>query len=196
MAAPLLVIIWGWPGTGKTSLGRRLARDLGLPFVNKDGVKEKLFDTLGWKDRAWSKQLSGASNALLFYFAEALLAAGQAVIVESNFDAQAAAPPLRRLQAKYGALLIQIHCQATLETLMQRWKNRAEAGTRHPGHVDAATLEELKQLVLNSPTVRLEIGGEVIEVDTTDFQRLDYGAVRRRVEAAQKTLERKTPAAG
>ena len=194
MPRPLLLVIWGWPGTGKTTLARRLARDLRLPFVHKDGVKEKLFDTLGWNDRAWSKQLSQASNALLFHFAEALLAAGQAVIVESNFDESAAAP-LRRLQARYDALLIQIHCHAQPETLLQRWQTRAAAGTRHPGHADGANVEELKRLVFNSPPPRLETSGEVIELDTTDFERLDYDTLRRRIEAALTTLARQPPAA-
>jgi predicted kinase len=192
--APLLIVIWGWPGTGKTTLARRLARDLELPLVHKDGVKEKLFDSLGWNDRAWSKQLSRASNALLFYFAESLLAAGQAVVIESNFD-EGAAAPLRRLQARYNALLIQIHCQARPETLLQRWQARAASGLRHPGHADAANLEEFKRLVFNSPPVRLETGGEVIEFDTTDFESLDYGGLRRRIEAAQAALARRPLAA-
>ena len=58
MSKAWLIIIWGLPCTGKTTLGPWLAKELGLPFVHKDGIKESLFESLGWKDRAWSKQLS------------------------------------------------------------------------------------------------------------------------------------------
>ena len=45
-----LIIINGPPGSGKTHLGRFLARELWLPYFSKDGVKELLFDSLGWSD--------------------------------------------------------------------------------------------------------------------------------------------------
>jgi len=57
MPKPLLIIISGPPGTGKTTLGKRMANELHLPFVNKDSIKELLFDHLGWHDRAWSRKL-------------------------------------------------------------------------------------------------------------------------------------------
>ena len=57
MSRALLVIISGPPGAGKMVLGRRLAQALGFPFINKDDIKEILFDTLGWHDREWSKKL-------------------------------------------------------------------------------------------------------------------------------------------
>ena len=51
------VIITGPPASGKTSLGIKLVTELKLPFIFKDGIKELLFDSLGWKDRDWSKNL-------------------------------------------------------------------------------------------------------------------------------------------
>ena len=50
MTKSLLIIINGAPCTGKTTLGRKLAKQLRLPFLSKDGIKEVLFDTLGWED--------------------------------------------------------------------------------------------------------------------------------------------------
>ena len=47
MTKSLLIIINGAPCTGKTTLGRKLAKQLCLPFLSKDGIKEVLFDTLG-----------------------------------------------------------------------------------------------------------------------------------------------------
>ncbi len=66
MSRAMLVIINGAPGAGKTTLGRRLAKDLELPFLSKDDIKECLFGALGWSDRAWSMKLGRASVELLF----------------------------------------------------------------------------------------------------------------------------------
>ena len=43
---PLLIIVNGLPGTGKTTLARRLAADLGLPTFSRDGLYETLYDAL------------------------------------------------------------------------------------------------------------------------------------------------------
>ena len=41
------VLVGGWPGSGKTTLSRSLATELGLPLLSKDEVKEALMDALG-----------------------------------------------------------------------------------------------------------------------------------------------------
>src|SRR6188472_2514946 len=102
MKSPLVVIITGLPGTGKTAFGRFLSRELSMPYLSKDGIKEILFDTLGYSDREWSRKLSVASYELLYYFVEQELAAGRDFVVESNFRADVAGPKFSSLQATYG----------------------------------------------------------------------------------------------
>jgi hypothetical protein len=60
------------------------------------------------------------------------------------------------------------------EVLFQRFKERATLGERHPGHVETLNLEEFKPALLRGRDEVLEIGGMVIEVDMTDFGRVDY----------------------
>ena len=75
------VLVVGSPGSGKTTLGRRIADDLRFPFLNKDGIKESLFDNLGWSDREWSKRLGVASYAILYDQIEAHLRVGAPLVV-------------------------------------------------------------------------------------------------------------------
>ena len=41
-----IVLVSGAPGSGKTTLGQPLAAALGMPFISKDAIKERLFDSL------------------------------------------------------------------------------------------------------------------------------------------------------
>jgi glucokinase len=179
---PALIVVGGLPATGKTALASQIAGEFHLPFFQKDGFKETLFDTLGWNDRAWSQKLSAASNALLVYSVGAVLAAGQAAIVESNFHPGSDTPRLKALIESRGARALQIYCRTQPEVLWQRFV--ARAGQRHPGHTDHLYLEEFRQLLQAPPPLALDIGGELVEVDTTDFQAIDNARVRAAVRAA------------
>lgn len=179
----IVIIVSGPPCTGKTTLARRIAGELRLPLVNKDGIKELLFDSLGWSDREWSRKLGIASYDLLYYFLEAQLQAGRSVVIESNFTPEFATARFLALKERYGFEPFQILCKTEGEALLRRFKERAESGERHPGHVDHLNYEELKQVLLKGHHEKLDIGGEVVEVDTTDFHAIDYegllAAIRR-----------------
>jgi predicted kinase len=180
----LLIIVSGLPCTGKTTLAKEIAQRFRLPLVTKDGVKELLFDTLGWKDRAWSKQLNLASYSLLFYFMDAQLAAGNSLIVEGNFNPDVQGEKFLELKRAHSYEPLQIQCISDGEVLFERYKRRGESGRRHPGHVDAETYEELKPTLLQGRLKPIDIGGEYIEVDTTDFSQIDYDDLFKTVHAA------------
>jgi predicted kinase len=179
----LLIIISGPPCTGKTTLGKRLAADLCLPFFNKDGIKEILFDTLGWKDRDWSRKLGIASYELLYHSIEAQVRAGKSLVIESNFTNGPATTRLREMKVRYAVETLQIQCMTDGEVLFNRFKERAESGERHPGHVDATTYDEMRDILLKGRHDPLDIGGPIIEVDTTDFAAIQYNQVLSQVQS-------------
>src|SRR5262249_19586607 len=140
--APVVLIITGPPASGKSTLGRELARRLGLPLLSKDLFKEVLFDQLGWSDLEWSHRLGGASMALLFRSAGALIAAGQSMALEANFYAEWDTPQLRRLAEHQPCRFVQLVCTASRATLEERYRRRTMTGERHPGHTQSEALEE------------------------------------------------------
>jgi predicted kinase len=181
MKSPLIVIITGLPGTGKTDLGRFLSRELSMPYLSKDGIKEILFDTLGYSDRGWSRTLGVASYELLYYFVEQELAAGRSFIVESNFQAEVAGPKFSSLQTTYGFRSVQILCETEATVLLERFAHRAYSNERHPGHVEHQNIEEFRADLAAAKSEAIPIAGDLIRLDTTEFSMVDYNCVLQQV---------------
>lgn len=177
MTAPALLIVTGHPATGKTTLASWLSGELGLPLVSKDVFKETLFDSLGWRDREWSRQVGSAAIALLYRTAEALLASGRPLILESNFRADLDTPRMRALRARHPFRPAQIRCVARGDVLAERICERIRLGQRHPGHCDDATEADLAVVRSRGPIEPLPIGGALLTVDTTEPAALDLGAI-------------------
>ena len=97
----MLIIVTGLPCSGKTNLGRQLSRRFKFVFISKDGFKERLFDTLGWSDRAWSKKLSSTSYEMMFHVLEELLEVGLSSVLEATFNPRFHSEPLARIIQKH-----------------------------------------------------------------------------------------------
>lgn len=141
-----------------------LRRELHWPLLAKDAYKETLFDTLGCRDREWSRSLSRASYALMFAHLEELLDANVHCIVEANFRA-GHEPRLRGLLARHKC--IQVLCKAEGRVLMERFAARAGSGSRHPGHVDLQSFEELRPELLIGRAEPLRLQGSLFEYDSS-----------------------------
>jgi predicted kinase len=178
---PVLVIVSGPPCSGKTTLARHLAARLRLALITKDTIKETLFDSLGWGKPAWSAQLSAASMQILFLFAEAQVAAHRSCIIEANFDAHLASLTLQGLRGRHPFRPFQIQLRTEASVLAERLRRRAEWRERHPGHLDQARFAAIASTGIRDRLDTIEIGGELVELDTSDFDEVDCEALLARI---------------
>ena len=171
----LMIIITGPSAAGKTILSKNLANKLNLPLINKDEIKELLFDSLGIKDEKWAMKLGITSFELSYLFAEKLCQTGNAFIVEGNFEDKFSSKIFSELKNKYKYKILQLYCHAPDEILYKRFIHRDNSGDRHPGHiVGISGLEEFKKRV-TSKNFCLRIDDCItIDIDTTNFEDISY----------------------
>lgn len=165
---PRLLLLHGPPCAGKTHVSDFILREFVLPAMSKDIFKEVLYETLGWSDRAWSRQLSQAAMSLLYAYAHSLLAQGQSCMLEANFVSHLAQAELTRLFGAVSCQTCQIFVCADRAVLAQRFRERARRGHRHPGNLDHILQHEYAADSI--PAAQLEpipVPGPLLRLDTT-----------------------------
>ena len=174
MGNRFLIIVTGRPAAGKSTLAKQLSQELKIPLVSKDEIREVLFDRLGWDDRPWAQKLGVVSIDLMYYFAKTQLLSGGSIILDNAFDPEVTTPQIIALQAATQAKIIQIICNAESELLFNRFFERAKKGGRHPGHRGDKVAEPLRGYLARNHSPKMDLYGQTIELDTTDFSSINY----------------------
>ena len=154
-ARPLFVVVSGPPASGKSTLAPVLARELHLPLVAKDTIKDALMAHLPVPDVEASKQLGRAAvAAMLAVAAESTVGA----VIESNFYRSVAIETLAGLPGQ----VVEVFCRC--DHVIARERYRSRAGRRHAGHFDAVRTDD----ELWNDDIAKPVGGAwpVLEVDT------------------------------
>ena len=168
-AGPPLVIVNGAPGSGKTTLARRLADVLGLPLLSRDTIKEVLADRLGTADLAQSQALTRAAVGVFYALGSELLRAGVGAVMDQAYQRAVVEDDLRPLLAAGRG--VQVHCVVPPEESVRRYVTRFERGERHPAHFDGERIAQVRSGARRidwSSYEPLEVAVPTLRVDTTE----------------------------
>jgi hypothetical protein len=139
---------------------------------------------------AFSKLLSLLAYDILYDFLHSLLEVGGSMAVESNFKVAVDSSKLQALLQRYDVKLFQVHCHASREILLKRFKRRRYSLDRHPGHLDHLTFGDIQASLACGDYVALETDGLLFEIDTSDFLALDYPSLIAALRAAIESCSR------
>jgi predicted kinase len=97
MKKPLLVVVTGRPGSGKTTLAHTLARKVGCPAICRDEIKEGFVNTMQSSHESLERNVNQDIYSIFFETLDFLITKQITLVAEAAFQHHLWAPPLERL---------------------------------------------------------------------------------------------------
>lgn len=129
-----LIIICGLPGSGKTTLAKKLSERLKVACIHKDTIKEALYSGLGLTTLEDSKKIGKPSVEIMLAIAAQQIENGVDVIIESPFNFSDDYELFEKWQEAYDLIVYSIICSIDGKERERRFLTRS----RHEAHHDQA----------------------------------------------------------
>jgi len=177
MNQPLLIVVTGRPGSGKTTLAQALAREIHCPVLSRDEFKEGYVNTMGGAHDGLNDASKWGIYETFFQAIELLLRSQISLVAEAAFQHQLWSPKLASLRTLARVRLI--ICTVNPAVARRRFIQRGLAdAARQRFHGDRA-VDAARQ------GVHLPIGDydppqsdlPTLTVDTTDGYRPDLAGI-------------------
>lgn len=199
-----LIIIAGMPASGKSTAAEKLGRIFGFPVLEKDALKEELFDTIGFQSYPQKRLLDSAATAVLLRCVEALLSGGTSLIMVNNFreDMREA---VQALIDRHACRCVMLFFQGDAEMFYHRYVLRDRAHARHLGHIvqehyppregdpvdHTMSREEFAAKFEKLGMDRFRLNCPWLPVDATEPAQIDIDALAGRIREALDSQESK-----
>src|SRR5262250_814838 len=94
---PKCIITTGRPGSGKTTLAKKLGERLWMPVISRDEIKEGYVNTRGVKHDQLPPETNGIVSDLFFCLVNQYLAGDVSVVIEAAFQHQVWEPRIPQI---------------------------------------------------------------------------------------------------
>lgn len=122
---PLIVMLYGYPGSGKTYFARQLSEFVSMAHLQADRIRHELFER-----PRHDKEEDGIVNHLMDYMCEEFLKSGVSVVYDTGAvrisQRRALRDTARRLKANHVLIWLQIDKQSALERTTGRNKRKTD----------------------------------------------------------------------
>jgi len=137
---PFLLMLYGFPGSGKTYFARQLAENVQAAHIQGDRIRGELFD-----QPRYDKQENDVVAQLMDYMTEEFLAAGLSVVYDANAMRARQRHQLRDLARKHHAQPFLVWFQMDAETAFARnvKRDRRRADDKYAAQWDRSSFENI-----------------------------------------------------
>lgn len=137
---PLLILLYGFPGSGKTYFARQLCEHFQAAHVHGDRIRSELFE-----QPRYDREENEVINHLMDYMTGEFLNAGMSVVYDANTMRLTQRRQLRDMARKAGAQPILIWQQIDVESsyLRASKRDRRKADDKFSPAIDRPTFERI-----------------------------------------------------
>jgi predicted kinase len=170
-----LIIVSGATATGKTTLAKIIADNLGYTLYTKDAIKEEIYDSQ--KENHGYFWYERKAKDAFFSSIQRDISIGKSIVIENNFMRS----DKRRLKSllNKNVQVIEIYCKARGFTRLKRFINRGEITQRHKAHSDRKWYPTvfigslLNYIGIQWPYGPVGISNKILNLDTTDVSKIN-----------------------
>lgn len=137
---PLLVLLYGFPGSGKTAFARQFCESIQAAHVQGDRIRYELFD-----NPRYDKEENDLITQLMNYMSEEFLSAGISVVYDVNAMRSAQRLALRDMARRSHAQPVLVWLQIDTETSFMRSvkRDRRKADDKYAAAPDRSTFDDI-----------------------------------------------------
>ncbi len=165
---PMLIVVSGLSGTGKTTLSQRLAQYGNMVHISSDTVRKELAGIQplehrfeGYKKGIYTDEFTERTYKTLINRAGELLGKRRSVILDATFLERKYLSEAKREAERRGALFHIIECTADDDTVRARLISRLEDRTVSDARWEIYTRQKAMVLPIEEPHLLLDTRGEV-----------------------------------
>ena len=146
---PLLIMLYGFPGSGKSYVARQLSGHIQAAHVQGERIRNELFES-----PRYDKQENTVVTQLMDYMAQEFLSAGVSVIYDTNALRAAQRHNLREIARKSQAqpLVVWLQIDADSAYTRTQQRDRRKSDDKYAPNMDQKTFEDTLTHMQNPST--------------------------------------------